>query len=57
MQFTITGLLVLTGICLFAMVDHLCVALRRPYDHTHLLFTSVCCSGQVKTDTPLSNHG
>lgn len=36
------GFLVLGGLCLYAVVDHLSFALRRPVDRDHLLFSILC---------------
>lgn len=36
------GFLVLGGLCLYAVVNHLSFALRRPVDRDHLLFSVMC---------------
>jgi diguanylate cyclase (GGDEF)-like protein/PAS domain S-box-containing protein len=39
---SIETMLVLSGICVYAVVNHLSVALRRPFDAVHLVFASMC---------------
>jgi diguanylate cyclase (GGDEF)-like protein len=39
---TISSLLLLSGICLYAVINHLSVALARPYNRTHFLFACLC---------------
>ena len=38
---TITSLLLLDGVCLYAVINHLNVGLRRPYNRAHLLFAGL----------------
>jgi diguanylate cyclase (GGDEF)-like protein/PAS domain S-box-containing protein len=38
----IPALLVLTGICVYAVINHLSIGLRRPIDRVHLLFAGMC---------------
>lgn len=38
----IPGLLLLSGICVYAGVNHLTIALRKPFDRTHFLFAWLC---------------
>lgn len=41
---TITSLFVLIGICLYAVITHLNIALRRPYNSTHFTFACLTLS-------------
>jgi len=42
--FLASGLYILSGICIYAAVNHLSVGLRRPLDTKHLLFSGMCFS-------------
>jgi len=39
-----SSMLILAGICLYAAVSHLSVALRKPLNRTHLLFAAMCAA-------------
>src|SRR5262245_35542542 len=39
---TVAGLLMMSGVCLYAAVHHLLVGLQRPRNLTHLLFSGMC---------------
>jgi diguanylate cyclase (GGDEF)-like protein/PAS domain S-box-containing protein len=41
---TTSSLLILAGICVYAAVIHLSVALRQPRNHAHLLFAAMCAA-------------
>ncbi len=41
-EIVVPTLLVLTGICIYAAINHLSIGLKRPYDRLHLLFAGMC---------------
>jgi len=41
-SFTIYSLLILCGICMYAVINHLTVALRQPLNRVHLCFAFLC---------------
>jgi diguanylate cyclase (GGDEF)-like protein/PAS domain S-box-containing protein len=46
-EIAVSSLIVLSGICVYAAVNHLFVALRRPVNLTHLLFAGTCVAATV----------
>jgi len=41
-SFTIYSLLILSGVCLYAVINHLSIGLRRPLNAMHLCFAGLC---------------
>jgi len=49
-------LLVLTGICIYAAINHLSIGLKRPFDRAHLLFAGMCVMGVLHGLTHILMH-
>jgi diguanylate cyclase (GGDEF)-like protein len=52
----VPALLVLTGICVYAAINHFSIGLKRPFDRAHLLFAGMCVMAVLHGLTHILMH-